>query len=186
VHSDALTNGLPSAKKWLGLDLEAAAGKQGVDVAQLQSLCGGGDPTQFLTYLAKAGDVHKVGSEDVNGAPTTHYHATVDIGKLAGSAGKAADSVRRLERISGLKKLPTDIWIDASQRVRRRTVAIDARPTAADLVLAADRLQALRGAGRRAGATGRPDRRLQRRRRRLSAGAPRSPGGGPLGHPKLG
>jgi hypothetical protein len=128
MHSDALTKGLPAGKTWLKLDLKAAAGKQGVDIAQLQSLSGGGgDPTQFLSYLAKAGDVHKVGSEDVNGTPTTHYHATIDVDKLAGTAGRAASSVRQLEQVSGLKKLPTDIWIDDSQRVRRQTVAIDVK-----------------------------------------------------------
>ena len=127
MHSDALTKGLPAGKKWLKLDLKAAAGKQGVDIAQLQSLSGGGDPTQFLSYLAKAGDVHKVGTEDVNGTSTTHYRATIDFDKLGGSAGTAAGSVRQLEQVSGLKKLPTDIWIDASQRVRRQTVAIDVK-----------------------------------------------------------
>ena len=127
MHSDALTKGLPGGKRWLKIDLKAAAGKQGVDITQLQSLSGGGDPTQFLTYLAEAGDVREVGSEDVNGTPTTHYHATIDFEKLAGSAGKAADSVRQLEQVSGLKKLPTDIWIDAAQRVRRQTVAIDVK-----------------------------------------------------------
>src|SRR3954462_7517923 len=109
------------------MDLKAAAGKQGVDVTQLQSLSGGGDPTQFLTYLAKAGNVRKVGSEGVNGTPTTHYHATIDFEKLAGSADKAATSVRQLEQLSGLKQLPTDIWIDAAQRVRRQTGAIDVK-----------------------------------------------------------
>ena len=127
MHSDALTKGLPAGKKWLKLDLKAAAGKQGVDIAQLQSLSGGGDPTQFLSYLAKAGDVHKVGTEDVNGTSTTHYRATIDFDKLAGSAGTAAGSVRQLEQVSGLKKLPTDIWIDDNQRVRRQTVAIDVK-----------------------------------------------------------
>jgi hypothetical protein len=127
MHSDALAKGLPAGKKWLKLDLKAAGAKQGVDIAQLQSLSGGGDPTQFLTYLAKAGHVEKVGSEDVNGTPTTHYHATIDFDKLADSAGKAAGSVRQLEQMSGLKSLPTDIWIDSSRRVRRQTVAIDAK-----------------------------------------------------------
>ena len=127
MHSDALAKGLPAGKTWLKLDLKAAGAKQGVDIAQLQSLSGGGDPTQFLSYLAKAGDVRKVGTEDVNGTSTTHYHATIAFDKLAGSAGKAADSVRQLEQMTGLKKLPTDIWIDASQRVRRQTVAIARR-----------------------------------------------------------
>ena len=71
--------------------------------------------------------MRKVGTEDVNGTPTTHYHATIAFEKLAGSAGKAADSVRQLEQATGLKQLPTDIWIDARRRVRRQTVAIDAK-----------------------------------------------------------
>jgi hypothetical protein len=125
MRSDALTKGLPAGKSWLKLDLKEAGAKQGVDIAQLQSLSGGGDPTQFLSYLSKAGDVKKVGTEDVNGTSTTHYHAVIDLDKLAGSAGKAADSVRQLEQVSGLKELPTDIWIDSSQRVRRQTVAIE-------------------------------------------------------------
>ena len=32
--------------------------------------------------------------------------------------------MRQLEQVSGLKKLPTDIWIDGDQRVRRQTVSI--------------------------------------------------------------
>ena len=128
--------------------------KQGVDVAQLQSLSGGGDPTQFLTYLAKAGDVRKVGSEDVNGTPTTHYHATIDFDKLAGSAGKAAASVRQLHRSAAGSA--ADRRLDRRrQRVRRQTVAIDVKQPLPINVLAADRLQALRGAGRRPGPAGR-------------------------------
>ena len=68
--------------------------------------------------------MRKVGSEDVNGTPTTHYRATIDFDKLAGSAGNAADSVRQLQKITGQKTMPTDVWIDASQRVRRQSVAI--------------------------------------------------------------
>ena len=125
MRSDALTKGLPDGKKWLKIDLNEAGKKAGVDLAQLQQLSGGSsDPTQFLTYLSKAGDVKKVGTEDVNGTSTTHYHATIDLDKLAGSAGSAANSVRQLKKLSGLEKLPTDIWIDGDQHVHRQTVAI--------------------------------------------------------------
>ena len=128
MRSDVLAKALPSGKKWLKIDLKEAGKKTGVDLAQLEQLSGGSsDPTQFLTYLAKAGDVRKVGAEDVNGIPTTHYHATIDFAKLAGSAGAAADSVRQLEKLSGQKSLPTDVWIDANQRVRRQTVSIAAQ-----------------------------------------------------------
>ena len=128
LRSDALAGALPAGKKWLKLDLKEAGKKSGIDLAQLQQLSGGSsDPTQFLTYLAKAGDVRKVGSEVVNGTPTTHYHAVIDFDKLAGSAGSAADSVRQVQKFTGAKTLPTDIWIDARQRVRRQTVDISAQ-----------------------------------------------------------
>jgi hypothetical protein len=124
MRSDALARALPAGKKWLKIDLAAAGRQSGLDIGALQQLGGSGDPTQFLSYLAKAGDVRKVGSEDVSGTPTTHYHATIDFDKLAGSAGAATDSVRQLQKLTGLKSLPTDIWIDGNQRVRRQTVAI--------------------------------------------------------------
>ena len=128
LRSDALAGALPDGKKWLKLDLKEAGKKSGIDLAQLQQLSGGSsDPTQFLTYLAQAGDVRKVGSEVVNGTPTTHYHAVIDFDKLAGSAGSAADSVRQVQKFTGAKTLPTDIWIDSRQRVRRQTVEITAQ-----------------------------------------------------------
>jgi hypothetical protein len=139
MRTDALAQALPSGKKWLKIDLVEAGRQSGVDVGALQQLGGSGDPTQFLSYLAKAGDVRKVGAEDINGTPTTHYHATIDFAKLAKSAGGAADSVRQLQKLTGQKSLPTDIWIDASQRVRRQTVAISTqRPVPIDFDLTID------------------------------------------------
>jgi hypothetical protein len=139
MRTDALAQALPSGKKWLKIDLVEAGRQSGVDIGALQQLGGSGDPTQFLSYLAKAGDVRKVGAEDINGTPTTHYHATIDFAKLAKSAGGAADSVRQLQKLTGQKSLPTDIWIDASQRVRRQTVAISTqRPVPIDFDLTID------------------------------------------------
>jgi hypothetical protein len=138
MRSDALAGALPDGKTWLKIDLVAAGRKTGVDMSQLQQLSGGGDPTQFLSYLAKAGDVHKVGTEDINGTQTTHYHATIDFEKLAGSAGSAAASVRQVEKLTGQKTMPTDIWIDGNQRVRRPTVAISVKqpvPIRVDLTI---------------------------------------------------
>jgi hypothetical protein len=139
MRTDALAQALPSGKKWAKIDLVEAGRQSGVDIGALQQLGGSGDPTQFLSYLAKAGDVRKVGSEDIDGTPTTHYHATIDFAKLAKSAGGAADSVRQLQKLTGQKSLPTDIWIDGSQRVRRQTVAISTqRPVPIDFDLTID------------------------------------------------
>jgi hypothetical protein len=139
MRTDALAQALPSGKKWLKIDLVEAGRQSGVDIGALQQLGGSGDPTQFLSYLAKAGDVRKVGAEDINGTPTTRYHATIDFAKLAKSAGGAAGSVRQLQKLTGQKSLPTDIWIDGSQRVRRQTVAISTqRPVPIDFDLTID------------------------------------------------
>ncbi len=82
------------------------------------------DPTQTLSFLKAAGTVAKVGAEDVRGAPTTHYHATVELSRyptavgpnLRAAASRYAQTVRR---ITGSDALPIDVWIDAQSRVRR-------------------------------------------------------------------
>ena len=125
MHSDALAKGLPSGKKWLKLDLKAAGRQAGrrrrpAAVAQRRRR------PDAVPELPGQGRRRPQGRHRGRQRhPTTHYHATIDFDKLAGSAGKAADSVRQLEQITGLKQLPTDIWIDASRRVRRQTVAIE-------------------------------------------------------------
>ena len=35
--------------------------------------------------------------------------------------------MRQVQKLTGQKQLPTDIWIDSSQRVRRQTVSIEAQ-----------------------------------------------------------
>jgi hypothetical protein len=126
MRSDAITSSLPSGKHWIKIDLQALGKQQGIDIGQLQQLGGGTDPTQFLTYLKQAGKVEKVGSEDINGTPTTHYTATIDLDKLADSAGDAAASVRQLEQLTGKKSLPTEIWIDNKGRARRQKIEYSA------------------------------------------------------------
>jgi hypothetical protein len=117
MRSDGLGITLPAGKHWLRLDLAKLSGNAGFDLAALQQL-GGADPTQFLGYLKKAGKVEKLGSEDIGGTPTTHYRATIDLGKLA----KSAASVRQLEQLTGGKAIPTEVWIDRQGRARRQSV----------------------------------------------------------------
>jgi hypothetical protein len=127
MRSDALTSSLPGGKHWIKIDLQALGKQQGIDLGQLQQLGGGTDPTQFLGYLKTAGNVEKLGSEDINGTPTTHYRATIDLDKLADSAGDAAASVRQLEKLTGKKTLPSDVWIDGQGRARRQKIEYSAQ-----------------------------------------------------------
>ncbi len=93
---------------------------------------GGGDPlggssanpSQLLGFLKAAGAVSVVGSEDVRGTSTTHYHATIDLARyatvLAASEGaKAKRYAELLERMTGGATMPMDVWIDSAKRVRR-------------------------------------------------------------------
>jgi LppX_LprAFG lipoprotein len=126
LRSDELTTGVIGDKHWIKVDLEKLAGEQGADLGELQQL-GSADPTDFLAYLKQVRDVHKLGSEDIDGTPTTHYRATIDLDKVADSAGDAAESVRQLQKLSGQKTIPTDVWIDAQGRARRQSVAYSAQ-----------------------------------------------------------
>src|SRR3984885_6651184 len=82
------------------------------------------DPTQTLGFLKSAGTVTRVGSETVRGAPTTRYHAVIDLERFAAAAAPAdrADAKRyaeAFEKVSGSSSLPMDVWIDQQSRVAR-------------------------------------------------------------------
>ena len=125
MRSDALTKGLPAGKKWLKLDLKAAGRKQGVDIAQLQSLSGGGDPTQFLSYLAKAGDVQ----EGRHRGRQRHLHDALprdDRLRQARRLGRQRPPTRcaSSSRSAASRSCRPTSGSTPSQRVRRQTVAI--------------------------------------------------------------
>jgi hypothetical protein len=85
---------------------------------------GGAGPTQMLHMLDASGDVVARGSETIEGAPTTHYHALVDLSRYATEAPAAQRSAiqadaQALARLTGSSSLPVDVWIDDQGRVRR-------------------------------------------------------------------
>jgi hypothetical protein len=130
LRSDAFASQLPNGKHWVKLDLDKFGRDQGIDLSQLEQL-GGANPTDFLAFMKHAGDVQKVGSESVDGTPTTHYKATIDLEKLARSDDGAAKTVRQLEQLGGPKTLPADVWIDGRGRVRREQTDITTEDPAA-------------------------------------------------------
>ena len=115
----ALAKSLPGGKPWLRLDLEALGKEKGVNLGQLSQLSQS-DPSQALEYLRGASeDVREVGEEDVRGEATTHYRLTVDLDRVADEVPGQEASVRRVVELSGVKEVPTDVWIDDEGRVRR-------------------------------------------------------------------
>jgi hypothetical protein len=127
VSSDAFKGKLPGGKSWMKLDLDAAAKSQGIDLSALTGGSGAEqDPTQVLQYLKGAGTSTKVGDETVNGVPTTHYHAVIDLKKAAAKGGADAEkAVQQLQKAAGISSLPLDVWIDKDHLVRRETMKYD-------------------------------------------------------------
>jgi hypothetical protein len=123
---------LRTEKPWLKLDLAKAGDEMGLDLDALMQT-DQGDPTQTLNYLRAASDeVEEVGEEEIRGTETTHLRATVDFdralegtleGVPAGERERVRESFRRIVRLTGLKTMPMDVWIDGEGRARR--IAMD-------------------------------------------------------------
>ena len=87
------------------------------------------DPTKALAYLEKvSNDVRAVGSEQVRGVDTTHYTATLDLGKAIDADNSVLppgvrDNMKELAGLFG--DIPADVWIDGDGRLRRMTLQLD-------------------------------------------------------------
>jgi hypothetical protein len=97
-------------KPWVKIDLDRAGRAGGLD-SYLQ-FGASGDPTQLLRSLQGLGKLEKKGSEDVRGVSTTHYAGTIDLHKVKGGD--------LLARITGVEKLPVEVWVDGNGLVRRQ------------------------------------------------------------------
>ena len=111
--------GLPAGKEWVRLDLAKLARQQGVDLGSLMS--SNPSPSGGLAYLrGSGGEVEKVGKEKVQGVETTHYKTTINLERAAERAtGRARESIRRVIRVSGVKRIPVEAWIDRDGYVRK-------------------------------------------------------------------
>lgn len=112
-------------KRWVRADVATFAQSYGAG-----SLGGGSqDPTQVLSYLKSAGAVTRVGREAVRGVSATHYHAVIDLDRLA-STGPAArraaakGAAELLERATGAKTMPMDVWVGDDGHVSRMAFAL--------------------------------------------------------------
>jgi hypothetical protein len=123
MRSPLFARGLPDGKRWIRIDLERAGKSAGIDLGALAQT--GQDPTQALQQLrAASGDVERVGDEQVRGVSTTRYRATVDLRRypdVVPPAQRAAvrRSIARVIELSGQSRVPTDVWIDGDDVVRR-------------------------------------------------------------------
>jgi hypothetical protein len=114
---------LTGGKPWLKLDLSHAVGPAAVSTLPTAS-----DPTQFVDYLRAAiSAAGSKGTEGVQGVPTAHYSARIDLDRypaLVSAAARPGEqrSIKILESALGSHTLPIDVWIDEHGLVRQLSV----------------------------------------------------------------
>jgi outer membrane lipoprotein-sorting protein len=105
-------------REWMSLDLASAAG---LDRDTL--LPSEGDAKGELELLEETGNVRKLGKEDVNGVPTTHYRGTVSASENADrlrEEGADEDFASWIEEEDSAIRV--EAWIDAEELVRRMRI----------------------------------------------------------------
>ena len=111
---------MPSGEEWIEIDYDKMMQEEyGAGISEMQ---GGmqGAPADQLSYLKGVSDsVEEVGTEEVRGAPTTHYRAEVDLDKAAPEDPQARRAFEKATESLRAEKIPTEVWIDEEGRVRR-------------------------------------------------------------------
>jgi hypothetical protein len=105
------------------LDMRRAMSSFGLDLGASGQL-GQSASEQLKMLRAVSGDVRDEGHEQVAGADTTHYSATVDLRRYPDVMPEdqreaARNGVERLIELTGESEIPMDVWIDGDERVRR-------------------------------------------------------------------
>jgi hypothetical protein len=105
--------------KWVKMDLEKIAKKEGVDLGAIMNV-NQADPSQSLRMLMASSNARVTGAERIRGVQTTHYAFTIDFAKLAHD-NKA---FKQLQEATGPVSAPAEAWIDAKGHVRRLAVTM--------------------------------------------------------------
>jgi len=114
----SLFGSLPDGREWMSLDLASATGLDRDALLPTE-----GDAKGELELLEEASNVQKLGREEVNGVPTTHYGGTVSASENADrlrEEGGDEDFASRLEEEGAAIKV--EAWIDGDELVRRMRI----------------------------------------------------------------
>jgi hypothetical protein len=106
------------AGKWLKVDMEKLAKKQGVDLSSLMN-ANQADPSETLRMLTASTDAHPIGYDHVRGVFTTHYTLKIDLARLAKESKELRKTLESVQSLTGISSYPAEAWIDDQGRVRR-------------------------------------------------------------------
>ncbi|MFB7281010.1 hypothetical protein ACFCZV_28335 [Streptomyces hydrogenans] len=123
-------------KRWMKLDLKAAAAESG-DKALQKQMTGGldnmnQDPSQQLALLLDSPDLKHLGAEKVNGMETEHYKGTLTFEQML----KANESSKLLSKEehdklienvkkTGLKGYDTEVWVNEDGYPARMDIGME-------------------------------------------------------------
>ncbi|HEY9522318.1 MAG TPA: LppX_LprAFG lipoprotein [Thermopolyspora sp.] len=115
---DALKPLTGSHKPWVKFDLNKVDTKSGLDVKKLLSEAQQVDLRSSAQLLAASKDAKAVGHETIGGVETTHYTGTF---RVAEAAKQLTPELRQQvqDRLSGVKDMKFDAWIDADNLPRK-------------------------------------------------------------------
>jgi hypothetical protein len=107
--------GAPTDAAWISIDFQEMGEQMGINLEAFRQNGAG-----QLAYLSEVADVEEVGTETVRDTETTHYRFTTDLAALAESGPEELrSSYEQLIQITGAEEIPTQVWIDEDNRVRR-------------------------------------------------------------------
>jgi hypothetical protein len=106
-------------KPWVKFSVSKAAQQAGVN---LNDILKQADPAQQTKVFTSSKDVHKVGTQTIDGVKTTHYAGTITAQDAAAQlTGKAKQLFQDLYQKGGAKKATFDLWVGADNLPRKLT-----------------------------------------------------------------
>jgi hypothetical protein len=111
------------SNKWVKMDMEKLAKKQGLDLGSLMN-ANQADPNQALQMLMASSNARVSGTDTIRGVRTTRYSFRVDLRRLAEDNKALRDSLDKVIKVMGVDAYPAEAWIDAEGRVRRLKIAM--------------------------------------------------------------
>jgi hypothetical protein len=115
--------------EWVKFDLAKIGEEMGIDLGQMMQMSNA-SPAQQLDYLRAMADLEDAGSETIDGVETTHYKGEIDLRKYpdvvsAEDRETARRSIDKLIEMNGQSRMPTEVWIDEDDLVRRQRMFIE-------------------------------------------------------------
>lgn len=110
-----------AADKWLKIDMEKLAKKEGIDLSALMN-ANQADPSESLHMLMASTDAHPIGYDRVRGVFTTHYKLNIDLARLTKDNKQLRKTFESVRKLTGISSFPAEAWIDDQGRVRRMKI----------------------------------------------------------------